>query len=185
MSLCFNLQMAGSLLSFFSCGCSIRNMYDGWTPENFIERLSGNAKLNAEQRAAFAMLAAISLYPERSETLDKYVSKKRSAAADLIIPCLKDVSPAIMENFLRMMSEGKTSALSLSKKSVGALAGILVETMETNPCVAVEFVKKRVGKNIEAWVNDGVEGAATLVSRLVPYMEKQAGKIGGMGIEFF
>jgi nitrate reductase alpha subunit len=117
-------------------------------------------------------LAALSLYPERNETLDKYVSKKRSAAADLIIPYLQDVSPDIRENFLRMMSDGRAGALSMSEKNIAVLVKMLIEAMDTNPGLAAEFIRKRVGKKVETWVKDGVEGANTLVSRLAHRMRQ-------------
>ena len=173
MSLCFNLQMAGSLLSFFSCGCSIRNMYDGWTPENFINRVENKENLNSEKRCACALMASLSLYPERSETLDTYASRKRSAAVDLLIPLINKNAPGMRENFLSIMSEGRAGTLSLSKKNIPVLAGMLLEAMDTNPGLAAEFIRKRVGKKVETWVKDGVEGANTLVSRLAHRMRQE------------
>ena len=84
-----------------------------------------------------------------------------------------------------MMSEGRAGVLLMSEENIAVLVKMLIEAMDTNPGLAAEFIRKRVGKKIESWVNHGVEGAATLVSRLVPYMEKQAAEVGGMGIEFF
>ena len=183
MSLCFNLQMAGSLLSFFSCGCSIRNMYDGWTPENFINRVEKNkGNLNAEKRCACALMASLSLYPERSETLDTYASRKRSAAVDLLIPLINKNAPGMRENFLSIMSEGRAGTLSLSKKNIPVLAGMLLEAMDTNPGLAAEFIKKQAGKKIETWVKDGVEGADVLVSRLAHRMRQEEFVSEGAGM---
>jgi len=171
-----------SLLAFLKCGYSIKNMYQGWTPENFIERLENNKDIISLRRAAYAMLAVISLYPERNETLDRYIAKKRSATINEVLPHLKDASPDIKNRFLRMLSEGRTSALSLSEESVEVLVGIMLETFDSDPDAVSEFIRKRVGKKLETWVKEGVEGADVLVSRLAYRMRHEELMSEGAGM---
>ena len=119
------------------------------------------------ERAAYALLLASFLYPERNEELDGYIAKNRSRAANLLLPCITGTNFSLQNGFLGILSSGRSSALSLSPETIPALVDILLDTLDSDPELAVEFIKKRVGKNLEAWAGDGIEGADKLVSRLV------------------
>ena len=99
----------------------------------------------------------------------------------------QELARAFAEQFIRLGTplEEIQKQLPASKEAPAILVSVLIDKLESKPGLVVDFMKKHVGKKLQEWVDNGVEGAATLVSRLVPYMEKQAGKVGGMGIEFF
>ncbi len=164
----FSTDVAWSIAALLSSGA----MTDG-TARDFITRLEDKSDINAWERAAYALLLASFLYPEQSEVLDGHIAKNRSRAANLVLPAITGTNISMQNNFLRVLSSGRASALSLSPENIPAMVGILLDTLDSDPALAVEFIKKRLGKNLEAWAGDGVEGADRLVSRLVPYLKKR------------
>ena len=98
-----------------------------------------------------------------------------------------ELARAFAEQFIRLGTPLKKIYKQTydSNQSAMVLITVLLDRFETEPNLVVNFIKKSIGKKMEYWVKNDVEGANILVSRLVPYMEKQAGKVGGMGIEFF
>ncbi len=164
----FSTEVARSIAALLSSG----TMPD-CTARDFITRLDDKSDINAWERAAYALLLASFLYPERNEALDGYIAKNRSRAANLLLPCITGANFSLQNGFLGILSSGRASALSLSPENIPAMVDILLDTLDSDPALAVEFIKKRLGKNLEAWAGDGVEGADRLVSRLVPYLNKR------------
>ena len=60
-----------------------------------------------------------------------------------------------------------------SNKTVAVLVYVFLEKIETEPGQVVDFIKKHVGKKLQEWVDNGVEGADVLVSRIVSYLRKE------------
>ncbi len=158
----FSTDVARSIAALLSSGA----MPD-CTARDFITQLEDKSDINALERAAYALLLASFLYPEQNEALDGYIAKNRSRAANLLLPCITGANSSLQNGFLGILSSGRSSALSLSPETIPALVDILLDTLDSDPELAVEFIKKRVGKNLEAWAGDGIEGADKLVSRLV------------------
>ena len=98
-----------------------------------------------------------------------------------------ELARAFVEQFIRLGTplEEIKKQLSASKEAPAILVPVLIDKLESEPGLVVDFMKKHVGKKLQEWVDNGVEGADILVSRLVPYMEKRAAEVGDMGIEFF
>ncbi len=190
----FNEQHVGSLLSFFSCGYSIRDMYDGWTPESFIKWLKDN-KVKNERRTVYALLAALSLYPERNETLDEILyGRNIGAGLNMVLEKFSSMNESVwlpfVPSLLGAMAGDRKKPLNVKAENAPLMVRILLHCLETEPGAAFEFVKQRIGKkNLETWVKEGIEGANILVSRLVPYVKESkyipVQEVGCGAIEFF
>lgn len=123
------------------------------------------------EQGVFALAAAALLYPEKNSGLDSVVSKSLANSMKIILSM--DSLPGRMaaDRLLGVASRGKKGALSLDVKQVKRLISLLLETIESNPAAAVEFIRKRVGTHLQKWVDDGIEGADVLVSRISPLLK--------------
>lgn len=70
-----------------------------------------------------------------------------------------------------LASTDRQTRFSLKQKQSKKVVDMLLESLDENPGVAVKFLKKRIGKGIQKWVEQGIEGAEPLVARLAPIME--------------
>jgi len=48
-----------------------------------------------------------------------------------------------------------------------------IDKLESEPGLVVDFMKKHVGKKLQEWVDNGVEGANTLVDRFSSHMRQK------------
>lgn len=67
-------------------------------------------------------------------------------------------------------------SLSLSPESIQAMVDILLDAMDSEPFLVVEFIRKCVGKNLETWVSGGEKGAEELLAKLVLYLKQRRNK---------
>ena len=67
-------------------------------------------------------------------------------------------------------------ALSLSPENIQAMVDILLDAMESEPFLVVEFIRKWVGKSLETCVSAGVKGTEGLVAKLVSYLKQRRNK---------
>jgi len=168
-------------------------MYDGWTPENFLKWLDYNAKnLKAGARAAYVMMANMSLYSERSAVppstkwtgmhfvvFDEILyGRNVGAGLNMVLETFSSMNESVwlpfVPSLLGAMAGDRKKPLNVKAENAPLMVRILLHCLETEPGTALEFVKQRIGKkNLETWVNDDVKGANTLVSRLVPYLKKE------------
>ena len=80
----------------------------------------------------------------------------------------QELARAFVEQFIRLGTplEEIQKQLPASKETPTILVYVLLEKIETEPWIVVDFMKKHVGKKLQEWVDNGVEGADILVSRL-------------------
>jgi len=102
-----------------------------------------------------------------------------------------NLAHAYAEQFIRLgTSIEEIYKQTASSNSAAVLVCVLLDRLETEPGLVVDFMKKHVGKNLQKWVDNGVEGANTLVSRLVPYIKDKNNIVGDIApdaveIDFF
>lgn len=165
----FSMSTTRNIVSFLSYGA-----VPSCTPEDFNAKLKKKNGISAAKRTAYALLLASSMHPERDEAFDALIAKNRSRAVNLILPCMTDASPSLRNGFIGVLSTGtgRSSALFLSPENVPYMVSILLDTLDSDPELAVNFIQKRVKKKLEVWFRDKVPGMEKLVSRLVPYLKQ-------------
>lgn len=131
-----------------------------------------SSRLTQAQKAAYILGMACILYPERNKAVDDLL-KGFLAHGFKTLTTLYNIPPEIRAvPLLAIMSEGTHGIIhSLKQKQSKKVVDMLLESLDENPGVAVKFLKKRMGKGIQKWVEQGIEGAEPLVARLAPIME--------------
>jgi ankyrin repeat protein len=124
-------------------------------------------------KGVIAIVISAAILPESSLVLAELMSGSMANSFKYLLGMDSLPSPITPNMLLTVASGEKSGSLSLDRKQTKRLVSLLLETMETNPGVVLEFIRKRVGKKVETWVKDGVEGADILVSRLAHRMRQE------------
>jgi ankyrin repeat protein len=135
---------------------------------------------------AFFIAAAAALLPERNSLIDASISSTLVNSFKLFLDMHKLPPFLTRQKLLAVVSGGKKGSMSLNHAQSGKVVEMLLETLETHPGTVIDFIKKRIGKNLDTWNRDGVRGVSELLARVSPLLfnpERDvffAGDIGDM-----
>ena len=170
-----------SFIDFLHSGYPVQNMYADWTPESFAMRIQKNKFMSKTHRASCAILASASMYPageapcylEGDGYLKSLISGKESRGLAALLPFLFPGFP-FLSNVFRTLTADKKKILPVSMEYVDFLVPLLLDCFTSDTNAVVEFIAKRIGKQLGTWTEKGVKGTDELVAKLVPYFQKEA-----------
>ena len=137
--------------------------YNGYlTPELLQVFISNGADINAQNEDCNTVLMI-------------------AADEDCVTP---ELARAFANEFIRLgMSLEEIHNQTADINSAAVLVYVLLKKLETEPWIVVDFMKKHVGKKLQEWVDNGVEGADILVSRLAHQIRQKEFMSEGSGTQ--
>jgi len=175
-SFCFEKSI-NEFARFFAM--DVKNKFHAEKVAGIIEGLSGWSTM---EKGYLALVTLAVIYPAENKRLIDIFWKSPANSIKYFLGIGRIPSPITPDMLLAVVSGGKSGSLSLNGQQTKYLISLLLETMDTNPGLAAEFIRKRVGKKVETWVKDGVEGADALVSRLAHHMRQEEFMSEGAGM---
>jgi ankyrin repeat protein len=140
----------------------------------------GNKKFSPSNKSMFALATAIVQYPEKpSAELMKFLYPVDSSSVEDLVRIFAEnfvpdyISP---EAVLGAISHGRRRMLGIMDTDMTQhLVDFMIETLETNPKVVVDFLNKRIGKEFADWKEYALENLDILTSRLAACLSKSRG----------
>lgn len=171
LSMAIKTSQTGMVWKLLDSGADITKSVRDGKPES-VASIIKNCGMDSRDRAAIALAAAAAFWPIKSPELDSVISRNRYEGMEGLFENMPRGIPP--ENILSVVSRGGTKTISIpSPKKI--LIDSVLSVLETNPLLAVKFLKKRIGGQVDEWMKQGVENADTLVSRLAVYMRGKYG----------
>jgi hypothetical protein len=162
----------GMVSALLRSGAGLKPALEGLSPQYCSEHiLKRREKRLAKKELAFlALLIAIGLYPDTCGEIESAISRNRSEAISLLLKEPLRYIPA--EETLSVMNRGKGHPLSIISADRKNIVFLVLEVFEDNPELAARFVSRRIGTQLETWIEDGVPGSRELMSRLAGHFAK-------------
>lgn len=124
----------------------------------------------------FTLASAVAMFPERSVAIDKLLSTYRLSfflnnaiggnEMNKFFPAFKILS------VLTGLKTGKLFNKDLSSGTKEIVVSMALEVFESDPVLAVSFIQKRVGKNLETWHRENIPGVDELISKCSAFLQK-------------
>ena len=132
-----------------------------------------------------ALLLLMATYPDKCKSAKQILAKDFSTGVNAFLSAAIFSfsveffqTPAILNGFAGVLSEGEKKILRIEEHNVEIMSRLLCTVMEENPSLGIKIIQKRIGKQLDSWVKENVPGSDIILSRMLPFFNDLKRKPG-------